>query len=1012
MDTYYTKSYLRCFKIYFALFCSFVLGSEKEIGIEISCKDDLLKVTWVDHEDKESGITLTEWCIETVKDTCNIQTWKSLSPHTSKASATVHSLPEITGVQVVVRITNGVGNYAQLRSSQCNPERVFPPLINVSIIRQLNDTKAASVYQNNTDVIIFSWSLPQNNTLYSRVQAALTKYDQNAVTTRLEKWHGEPLVLNFVDIPSGKSHVIFSGNRLKPYVKYRPVVRLCNKFDLCTDSSGDPVIMIPDAPPDIQVNTTDTVQGTEQDRWRKYVDGIPRLPREIFEETLFVPDPLSLLIKANLKKENETILFKKHVPITYKASVYRVTSGANETRNVTIGNRQIFNGAHIYSNLDVCCSKINELPQIVYPDRQFLPVGKTTLLGVTISAFSKDLVIASSQNAVYMFSIESLHITPIAHVSFNTNLNDSYVKVKAKNDVILVSFARSLVIQKHNNNNLTSTSSLFYITNCNHTMTETPEHCSGDNQWSSLESVGREFAYDGTEVIAVSGRDPNQSNAVVAVFKNDSNWWRLHQVLDGEEMDFTVPYSIAVNRQFMVIAGSEIRVYSKRLDSSWKKETTISEKLPKNILSKKVVYLTNKNELFILTMQERALYVFQFGTSPARATQTCKYVFSESIDLSGSLDVSENSEIVAAIGMRSGARDGAELILYERNDGCKRLGGVFSKSEPRFDDGHPGVSVAITEKYLIVGIPTKVSWPTDYVNVGTGRLYVTTFCKRNHVRKKVFEADQRERVICAPCGRNEMAYPGFEEQCANCSNSICLNRSTDARFKVSHCETYPCSVQNNRTVRQNVSGDNLTVTESTQNFEDQEFYLPGSTQSYFIRLMQLSATGVKKTSDSFPFSIDYTSPVAGSVFDGLGSDDSRNCSANTTFSSEHQCTSRSFSETDLDYTNNTYEISARWLDFRDDESNIAHYFWCVGSKPLHDDIMQCENVTNHINRTLQGLSLQHNDKYYVTVLVCNYAGLCTAKSSDGVLVDTTPPILHYVRDGLVGPDIDFQVSLP
>ncbi len=424
------------------------------------------------------------------------------------------------------------------------------------------------------------------------------------------------------------------------------------------------------------------------------------------------------------------------------------------------------------------------------------------------------------------------------------------------------------------------------------------------------------------------------------------------------------------------------------------------------------MYLTNKNELFILTIQARALHVFKLGTSPAKAIQTCKYVFSENIELSGSLDVSENSQIVAAIGMRSGGRDGAELILYESNEGCIRLGGIFSKSEPRFDDGNSGVSVAISEKFLIVGTPRKVTWPTDYVNVGTGRLYVTTFCKRNHVRKKVFEADQRERVICTPCGQNEMAYPGFEEQCANCSNSICLNRSTDARFKVSHCETYPCTVQNIRTVRQNVSGDNLTVTESTQDFEDKKFYVPGSTQSYFIRLTQLSATGINKTSDSFPFSIDYTSPEAGSVFDGLGSDDSRNCSANTTFSSEHQCTSRSFSETDLDYTNNTFEISARWLDFHDDESNIAHYFWCVGSKPLHDDIMQCENVTNHINRTLQGLSLQHNDKYYVTVLVCNYAGLCTAKSSDGVLVDTTPPILHYVRDGLVGPDIDFQVSLP
>ena len=970
-----------------------------------------MKVTWLDHEDKESGIALTEWCIETVNDTCNIQSWESLSPNTITVSATIHSLPTTTGVRVVVRITNGVGNYVLLKSSQCNPERIFPPLINVSVVRRLNDTRPASAYQTDTDVIIVTWSLPQSKSLYSGVQAALTKYDQNAVTTILEEWHGEPLVFNFVDIPSGKTYIIFSGDRLKPYVKYRPVVRLCNKFDLCTDSSGDLIIIIPDAPPDLQVNTTDTVQGTEQDRWQKYVSGIPRLPREIFEETLFLPDPLSVLIKANLKKANETTLFNKHVSITYQASVYRVTSGENETRNVTIDSRQIFNDSHLYSDLDVCCSKTNKLPQIVYPDRQFIPVAETNLFGVTVSAFGKGLIVASSQNAVYMFSTESLHITPIAHVSFNTSINDSYVKVKTKNDTILVSVAGSLMLQKQNHDNLTSRSSFFYITNCNHTMTDAPEHCSGDNQWSSLESTGREFAYDGTEIIAVSGRDPHEGYGVVAVFKNDTKGWRLHQVLGREEMDFSVPYSIAVNQEFVVTASSEVRIYSKKLDSLWKKETTLSETLPQNILSAKTVYLTNENELFILTVQARTLHVFQLGTSPVSAIRRCKYVFPRRFVLSGGLDVSESSGIIVAIGMSSDGRDGAELILYERNEGCVRIGGAFSKTESRFDDGHPGTTVAITENHLIVGTPGKVAWPTDYVNVGTGRLYVTTFCKRNHVRKKVFEVDQKERVICTPCGRNEKAYPGFQEQCTNCSNSICLNYSTDARFKVSHCDTYPCTVENNRTVRQNVSRDNLTVTESTQDFEDQEFYLPGSTQSYFVRLTQLSATETTKTSDSFPFSIDYTSPEAGSVFDGLGSDDTRNCSKNTTFSSEHQCTSRSFSETDLDYTNNTYEISARWIDFRDNESNIAHYFWCVGSEPLHDDIMLCENATSHLNRTIKGLSLQHNDKYYVTVLACNYAGLCTAKSSDGVLVDTTPPIMHYVRDGLVGPDIDFQVSL-
>ena len=978
--------------------------------IEISCKDDFILATWSEHEDKESGVALTEWCVETVKDTCDIRNWESLTPDTLAVSAVIHSLSQISDVRVIVRITNGVGNYVQLRSAQCNIERIFPPRINVSVVHKLNDTTPVLLYQTNTDIIIATWSLPQNNSSYSRVQAALAEYNDNEITTAVEKWHGKRLVFKFVDIPSGKSHIIFSGNRLKSYVKYFPIVRICNEFDLCTDSSSDPVMIIPDAPPDIQINTTDTVQGTERDRWRKYVR-IPRLRRQIFEETAFVPDPLSVTIKANLKTANDTILFGKHVPVTYKASVYRVTSGQNETRNVTIDRQQIFNNIHFYEDLTACCSKKNLHPRIVYPDRQFKPVTETSLFGVTVSAFNKSLIVTSSQKAIYIFSTESLHFTPIGHVRFNTSSNDSYVKVKAKNYTILASVATSLALQKFSNDDFTSTGSVVYMTNCNYTMTDVPEHCSGDNQWSSIESVGQEFAYDGTDFIALTGRDPHEGHGVVAVFKNNESSFSLHQVVGHGRKDFTVPYSIAMNYQFMVIAGSKISVYSKTVDSSWKEETSLSENLPQNSLSAKTLYLTNENELFVLMIETKTLYVFKLTILPAKATEKCKFQFSKRIGLSGSLDVSEGSDTFVAVGMRTVGRDGAEIIAYERSEGCKKIARVRSKMASRFDDDDPSASVAITENLLIVGTPGKVTWPTHYGNVGTGRLYVTTFCKRNHMRKKVFGSDQKERIMCTPCGSDEKAYPGFEEQCSNCSNSICLSQWEDARFNVSHCGNYPCDVQNNQTVRQNISRDNLTVIEWTRTSDNQQFYVPGSTQSYFIRLTQISASGTTKTSDSLPFSLDYTSPEAGLVLDGLGSDDSRNCSSNTTFSSEHQCTSRSFSETDLDYTNNTYEISARWIDFRDNESNIAHYFWCVGSKPLHDDIMLCENATGSLNSTLRGLSLQHNDRYYVTLVACNYAGLCTVKSSDGVLVDTTPPVMNYVRDGLIGPDIDFQVSL-
>jgi hypothetical protein len=563
------------------------------------------------------------------------------------------------------------------------------------------------------------------------------------------------------------------------------------------------------------------------------------------------------------------------------------------------------------------------------------------------------------------------------------------------------------LVYRINAENLAQTTQILAITNCNDTTSKATEHCTNSDRWSSSESVGEEFVYDGSEIIAVSGKHPEEGYGVVAIFRNDSNRWKLHQVLGSEEKDQSFGKVITMNKNFLIVVGSDIYAYSRVSENYWQNNTALSEILSDDISHASNVYLTKKDELFVLSVPDRTLTVFDLQP-PANAIERCQQVFSVLLVLSGNFDVLEGSTTVAAVGIMSDGRDGSELVLYEPDNGCSQVGRVVTRKCPRFDDGRIGASVSMADQHLVIGTPGLHTWPADYVDSGTGRVYVTSICPRNFVRRKVFEFGQRERVACVPCGMGEEAYPGFEEQCVNCSRTICLESSNVFYFRVSHCDKYPCGVNNNRTIMQNAY--NLTVTESAPSFGKDKFYLPGSEQSYFIRITQKSASGLTTISDSFPFSLDNTSPEPGLVYDGLGSDENRNCSANTTLSSEHQCSSRSLSETDLDFTNNTASISARWIDFRDNESDIEHTFWCIGSRPLRDDIMGCENATSHLNKTLTGLSLQHNDRYYVTVLACNYAGLCTARSSDGVLVDTTPPVIRYVRDGLIGPDIDFQVS--
>ncbi len=60
--------------------------------------------------------------------------------------------------------------------------------------------------------------------------------------------------------------------------------------------------------------------------------------------------------------------------------------------------------------------------------------------------------------------------------------------------------------------------------------------------------------------------------------------------------------------------------------------------------------------------------------------------------------------------------------------------------------------------------------------------------------------------------------------------------------------------------------------------------------------------------------------------------------------------------------------------------------------------------------TRTGLSLTHGKTYYVTVRGCNSVGLCSQATSNGITVDTTPPIPARVLDGYSGEDLRFQAS--
>ncbi|KAK3612519.1 hypothetical protein CHS0354_024491 [Potamilus streckersoni] len=59
---------------------------------------------------------------------------------------------------------------------------------------------------------------------------------------------------------------------------------------------------------------------------------------------------------------------------------------------------------------------------------------------------------------------------------------------------------------------------------------------------------------------------------------------------------------------------------------------------------------------------------------------------------------------------------------------------------------------------------------------------------------------------------------------------------------------------------------------------------------------------------------------------------------------------------------------------------------------------------------VQYLRLVEGITHYTTVTACNTAGLCTSVTSDGIQIDTSPPVRGKVQDGTDSVDIHYQAS--
>ena len=211
----------------------------------------------------------------------------------------------------------------------------------------------------------------------------------------------------------------------------------------------------------------------------------------------------------------------------------------------------------------------------------------------------------------------------------------------------------------------------------------------------------------------------------------------------------------------------------------------------------------------------------------------------------------------------------------------------------------------------------------------------------------------------------------------------CFDRESDIRSQLLGVGTYP-------------GGDNIQEFEElrviSQTAKDAMFYvqifniplLPKV--RYHVTIKIINGIDLKKTISSDGILIDKTPPTVAALYIKDGDRGK-----------------------DKNFTNDRFTFSAHWKQaFADSESGLAEYRVGLGTAPGLANIRTFHTVGSQTNVTFTGLLLKSGQRYFVTVIGCNRAGLCVNDSSNGAVVDFVPPHSGKVVTGLAGPPVLYQ----
>ena len=111
---------------------------------------------------------------------------------------------------------------------------------------------------------------------------------------------------------------------------------------------------------------------------------------------------------------------------------------------------------------------------------------------------------------------------------------------------------------------------------------------------------------------------------------------------------------------------------------------------------------------------------------------------------------------------------------------------------------------------------------------------------------------------------------------------------------------------------------------------------------------------------------------------------------------------------ELDYSNQVTSLAVSWA-CRDTDSGLIRVFVGFGTQPGVVDVVDYQRVLPYqTSYTVKNLTLSQGYRYFASVKCTNRVGLQNSLSSNGVTIDSTPPLLKYLNDGISAyKDVDY-----